>query len=122
MKAAIAELSLFERVRQGLEDCLQFVRGERKLRTFVVVKAPPQWDAAEIQRFRRRRGMTQGQLACLLNVSMKTVRSWERGRRRPTQAALRLFQLLKERPECIDHILSGGSAKTVLKCIPGDSF
>ena len=70
MKTAIDEPTPFERVRQGLEECLQFVRGERKLRTFVVVKAPPPWNAAAVQRFRRSRGMTQGQFASLLNVSL----------------------------------------------------
>jgi DNA-binding transcriptional regulator YiaG len=33
-----------------------------------------------------------------LNVSTKTVQSWEHGTRRPSQAALRLIQVLRQNP------------------------
>jgi hypothetical protein len=34
----------------------------------------------------------------MLNVSTKTVQSWEQGQRRPSQAALRLIQVFRQDP------------------------
>jgi len=109
MKTAVERPPFFERVRQGLEEALQFTQGELKLRTFVVVSRPPQWKGADVRRFRRRHGMSQGLLAAVLNVSVKTVQSWEQGQRRPSQAALRLLQIMEDCPEAIRHVLNGNT-------------
>lgn len=37
-------------------------------------------------------------LARLLNVSIKTVQSWEQGHRKPSQAALRMIQVFRHDP------------------------
>ena len=43
--------------------------------------------------------------ARLLNVSPKTVQSWEHGTRRPSQAALRLIQLLEQNPHGVFSVV-----------------
>ena len=42
--------------------------------------------------------MSQAVFARMLNVSTKTVQSWEQGQRRPSQAALRLIQVFRQNP------------------------
>jgi putative transcriptional regulator len=44
--------------------------------------------------------MSQAMFARLLNVSPKTVQSWEHGTRKPSQAALRLIQVFEQNPRC----------------------
>jgi hypothetical protein len=52
--------------------------------------------------------MSQGVFARLLNVSVKTVQSWEQGERKPSHAALRLLQVLAEQPEMVCQIVGLG--------------
>jgi putative transcriptional regulator len=42
--------------------------------------------------------MSQAVFAGVLNVSTKTVQSWEQGTRTPSQAALRLIQVFRQDP------------------------
>jgi DNA-binding XRE family transcriptional regulator len=45
--------------------------------------------------------MSQAVLAGVLNVSARTVQSWEQGERKPSYSALRIIQLLREHPEAV---------------------
>jgi hypothetical protein len=45
----------------------------------------------------------------MLNVSPKTVQSWEQGDRRPSQAALRLLQVIDAEPKLIFQIVGIGA-------------
>jgi putative transcriptional regulator len=79
--------------------------------TVVIPDPPPPFDAQRILRLRRDRNLTQAGLAQLLNVSGKTVESWEQGLRRPSGAAARLLQLL-EAPEAFRWCLSDQPAES----------
>ncbi|NBQ15400.1 MAG: helix-turn-helix domain-containing protein [Proteobacteria bacterium] len=68
------------------------------LRTTVVPKPPPTRSSASIARARRRAGMSQAVLARYLNVSPKTVQSWEHGARVPKAGEARLLQLFAADP------------------------
>jgi putative transcriptional regulator len=65
--------------------------------------------------------MSQAVFAKLLNVSAKTVQSWEQGLRQPSQASRRLIQVLSERPDVLWQIvgLSGVKLKGVKVKIVG---
>jgi DNA-binding transcriptional regulator YiaG len=104
---------LAERLKQALEEGLEAERGERILRTrtLVIPNPPPPFDAQRILRLRRDRNLTQAGLAELLNVSGKTVASWEQGVRKPTGAAARFLQLL-EAPEAFRWCLNDQPADT----------
>jgi DNA-binding transcriptional regulator YiaG len=60
---------------------------------------------------RRKTGMSQAVFARVLNVSTKTVQSWEQGDRKPSHAALRMLQILRENPKPVFEIM-GIPAKT----------
>ena len=55
----------------------------------------------EIRSIRTRLGVSQAAFAALLNVPQKTAVSWESGTRKPSGAALKLLQLVKQRPEIL---------------------
>jgi putative transcriptional regulator len=89
------------RLKAGLGEGIRHAKGELTLRTVRIPKRPPQIGTAELMRLRERIGMSQAVLAGVLNVSTKTVQSWEQGQRQPSQAALRMLQFLKQRPKTV---------------------
>lgn len=93
---------LFERLKQGLEAGIAHERGERTLRvTEVVVPDPPKdFTPEDVRRIRARLNMSQPGFARLLQVSSKTVQSWEQGTRHPRQSSARLLQFI-EHPELL---------------------
>ena len=93
---------LFDRLQKGLEEGIAHKRGERPLRvTERSVPAPPQLYAADdVRRIRARLRLSQAGFARLLQVSSKTVQSWEQGTRRPQQSSARLLQFI-ENPDLL---------------------
>jgi putative transcriptional regulator len=91
---------LFEQIRQGLEEGMRHAKGEIALKTTVLElpDPPPEIRAADVTRIRLENEMSQADFARLLNVSAKTVQSWEQGTRKPSQAALRLIQVFRQDP------------------------
>lgn len=89
---------LFDRLKKGLEEGIAHERGERVLRaTDRIVPDPPQsYDAEDVRRIRTRMRMSQTGFARLLQVSSKTVQSWEQGTRRPRQSSARLLQFIED--------------------------
>ena len=53
-------------------------------------------------------GMSQAVFARLLNVSPKTIQSWEQGQRVPSQAAQRMLHVFQERPEMVLEVVGMG--------------
>ena len=58
----------------------------------------------EITALRQRLNVSQAVFAGLLNVPKVTAISWERGRRQPTGAALRLLDLARKRPKLLQEV------------------
>ena len=89
---------LFERLETGLNEALAHVqsRAHLKTRTLTLPDPPPAYSADRVRRLRTRLGMTQPHFSRLLNVSPKTVQSWEQGTRVPGQSAARLLQIIED--------------------------
>lgn len=87
---------LFKKLKSGLEDAIQHDQGKLDLRTEIVdVPNPPApYKAKDIKKIRERNRYSQGILARVMNVSVKTVQSWESGHRTPSHAALRLLEII----------------------------
>jgi putative transcriptional regulator len=99
--------SLFERLQSSLQQGIRHAKGETNLRTVSLPDPPPKLDAKQVLKLRRKLRMSQTVFACVLNVSYKTVQSWEQGTRSPSHAALRLLQLLSEAPDTVVKTVSG---------------
>jgi len=68
------------------------------------LKPPPEYSAEHIRALRTGLGFSQSYFSKILNVSPKTVQSWEQGTRTPNGAAARLLQLI-EHPHLLNTLL-----------------
>ena len=96
---------LYGRLKQGLEESIAHVRNELTLRSVEIPDEPPQIDSATLAAVRQRAAMSQAVFARMLNVSTKTLQSWEQGSRRPSEAARRLIQVFCQQPEMLCRIV-----------------
>lgn len=85
-----------EKTKRGLAEILAYQQGKITLHTetFEVPEPPKTYKAPDIKRIRARGKYSQGIFAKVLNVSTKTVQSWESGERIPSHAALRLLEIV----------------------------
>ena len=90
---------------KAVEDVRDHVKGKRKitLRTAKVKlpEAAPHITPKEIVATREALNLSQPIFAQLLNVPTVTAVSWEKGRRKPSGAALRLLQIARKHPEVL---------------------
>ncbi len=88
---------LYNILKTGLEETISWAQGETELRvtTLTIPEPPPLYDAIRVAALRQRLRLSQAGFAQLLNVSPKTVQSWEQGARTPSHAAARLLQLIE---------------------------
>jgi putative transcriptional regulator len=98
------QMSVFEQIKAGLEDSLAYSRGELSLVTTQPPPPPPRLTPKQVAALRRRLKMSQAYFAAVLNVSAKAVQSWEQGIRRPSDAALRILQVIDRRPDVVREI------------------
>ena len=107
MKSPKSRKPLFERLKTGLEEGIRHARGEITLKTTTLEMPdpPPEVRADELTEIRLGSGMSQAVFAQVLNVSTKTVQSWEQGTRKPSQAALRLIQVFRQDPSGLLEIV-----------------
>lgn len=92
---------LFERLKEGLEEGIAQAQGELTLRSVEVPEEPPEIDAKTLAALRHRAAMSQAVFAKMLNVSTKTLQSWEQGVRQPSDASRRLIQVFSSDPAVI---------------------
>lgn len=87
---------MFEMLKEGLEDILEYQKGKKNLRKRVIDIPEPaaNYSANDIKRIRESLNYPQSIFAQFLNVSTRTVESWESGRRMPNHAALRLLEII----------------------------
>jgi putative transcriptional regulator len=96
--------SLFERLEQGLQEGIAQQRDELTLRTVEIPEEPPEIDAETLTAIRREAAMSQAVFAKMLNVSPRTLQSWEQGDRNPSDASRRLIHVFIEAPELLCRI------------------
>jgi putative transcriptional regulator len=96
-------LSVADQIRKGLEEAILHAQGEITLKTttFKTLDLPPVVGADDLTAIRLASGLSQAVFARVLNVTTKTVRSWEQGVRKPSQVALRLIQVFQQDPSSL---------------------
>ena len=107
MKDTTRRLPVADQIRQGLEEAIGHAKGEAALKTTTLElpDRPPEVGAKDVARIRLNSKMSQAMFARLLNVSPKTVQSWEHGTRKPSQAALRLIQVFEHNPHGVFSVV-----------------
>ena len=111
MSNKFEKMSVFEQLRAGLEDGSAWSKGQISRRTTTLPAPPPQAGAARIVSLRQSLHMSQAVFAATINVSPKTVQSWEQGARVPSDAALRLIQVVALQPAIVQPLFSASAAR-----------
>lgn len=87
--------SLFDDLKQGLEEAIAYEKGSGKARVKTYMIMPiKEYTNKEIREIRMKAGMTQSVFAAYMGVSKKTVEAWECGRTHPTGPVFRLLDVL----------------------------
>ncbi len=86
---------LFDDLSKGLKEAKAHATGKKRLRSKkVAVNPPPEYEARDVKRIRKKSGYSQLTFSLVLNVSIKTIQAWESGYRSPSQIALRMLQVV----------------------------
>lgn len=92
----------FESLKAELESAIEHAKGVRKdLRTTTLPVPPKELSAKEIANLRARLNVSQAVFARYLNISPKTVQSWEQGHGKPNGASLKLLSLARKNPKIL---------------------
>jgi putative transcriptional regulator len=87
--------TLFQSLLDSIEEAGQHrQRGKLKKGSRATVRS-------KLREVRESAGLSQAQLAKLLNVSVRTLQNWEQARRRPSGPALALLKILELQPEIV---------------------
>ena len=93
-------MSVFDDIKLGLEQSIEYEKGNLKARKTTLSIAPLEtFTSKEIKEIRSQTGLTQSSFAKYIGVSVKTVEAWESGRNQPDGAARRMLALTKSNPQ-----------------------
>ncbi|CAN5862513.1 helix-turn-helix domain-containing protein [soil metagenome] len=88
-----AERDLGQEILQGVQEIKAGKTGRRyTVHSFPIVRA------------REKLGLSQGQFADLLGVSVRTLQDWEQGRREPSGSAKTLLKIAERHPEVLREV------------------
>jgi DNA-binding transcriptional regulator YiaG len=92
-------------IEQGLREAIAFMRGEGEGRVteIEIPDKAPDYTPPEVIAIRKKLGMTQRSFARLMNVSLKSVESWEAGTKHPGSSTRRLIQLASD-PQAMESM------------------
>ena len=97
--------SLFDDLKEGLQEAIAFAKGEGPARvTRFEIEPAITYTNVEIREIRTNAKMTQAVFALYMGVSIKTVEAWESGRTHPTGPACRLMTILAEGKQPPDFV------------------
>jgi putative transcriptional regulator len=92
----------FEDLKSGLTATIEHAEGRRKdLRTTTLPRPPKPLSAKEIVKVREELNVSQAVFARYLNISPRTVQSWEQGYGKPSGASLKLLSIAKKNPKVL---------------------
>jgi putative transcriptional regulator len=99
--------SLYDDLKQGLEEAVAYEKGQGKARKKIYTIVPvKEYSNKEIREIRMKAGMTQSVFASYMGVSKKTVEAWEGGRSHPNGPAFRLLEVLSASdPNVTDYVV-----------------
>ncbi len=85
--------TLFDELRQSLREAGAIARGEAKPSRRFRVETP------DVKAVREKIGLSQGDFARLIHVSVRTLQNWEQNRRNPTGPAVALLKIVSSAPD-----------------------
>jgi putative transcriptional regulator len=92
---------MFDEFIESLKQGGAILRGEMQPSREFVFKTP----AIDVKAIRAKHKMSQQEFAMMLGISVKTLRNWEQGRRKPEGAARVLLLVAAKHPEAIRDVV-----------------
>lgn len=92
----------FDRIKAGLEDAIEYGRGDTQDRYVHKVAIP----TVNVRSIRHRTGLTQQEFSTRYGFAVASVRNWEQGRRQPDRSARLLLIVIDKHPEVIEDALA----------------
>ena len=92
----MSEFNLFESIKQGLEEALEYEKGNSsnvKVRR-IKIEPVPHYEAQDIKGIRQKTKLSQSAFANFMGVSKKTVEAWEAGTNIPQGSSQRLLEIM----------------------------
>jgi putative transcriptional regulator len=87
---------------KSMAEALAHAEGKRTRARVHKVSLKP----ADIQKARKKLGLSQDQFALAFGVSASTLRKWEQGQRSPTGAAATLLKIIDREPQAVVRALN----------------
>lgn len=87
--------SAFSSIKQGLEEALEFSKGNASKAII------HEFTAIDVKDLRAKVGMSQNEFASAFGISVATLRHWERGDRTPQGPALVLLNVVSKEPQAV---------------------
>ena len=92
----------FEHLKAGITASIDHAKGARRdLRSTTLPRPPKVLLAKEIVKVRTDLNVSQAVFARYLNISPKTIQSWEQGHGKPNGASLKLLSIIKKNPKVL---------------------
>ena len=89
----------------SVESLAAHVLGQKKItlrsKTLELPQRIESLSPAQVRLIREKMNVSQTVFAAIMNIPEVTAASWERGRRKPTGAALRLLEIASRHPEIL---------------------
>jgi len=96
----------FEKMRQGLQDCIDYENGDKTKAVERIRSIPdPVFKPADVARLRKDLNMTQRGMATVMGVSARTVEAWETGRSNPSGTASRMLYLIDQDHDLVHRLI-----------------
>ncbi len=85
--------SIFQDLEASMNQALEIAQNKAKPARVT------RYEVADVKALRAKLNVSQKDLALTMNVSVDTVKSWEKGRRNPTGLASKILHLIESEPE-----------------------
>lgn len=92
------EEKLFNELLASVEEAGAIKSGEKEASREIRIEAP---NPDEIKSIRKCYNLTQENFSALIGISVKTLRNWEQGRRKPRGPAQVLLQVAAKHPDAV---------------------
>ena len=94
----MSEFNLFDSLKQGLEEAIEFEQGNPSKVKIKKVKIEPlpHYTALDIKNIRQKANLSQSAIANFMCVSKKTVEAWEAGTNIPQGSSQRLLNIISK--------------------------
>ncbi len=91
-----------KRIIESAKEALAFAEGKEDHSCIIHIP-----DEINVQRIRKKMGMTQEAFANYFGVNLRTIQDWEQGRRVPSGASKNFLFVIDKEPETVRRVLTG---------------